>query len=91
MYSRSLIFSLGLFALAGCAGEEITQCTTEPQSAWQDAEAFQQNLQDQGYQVNEFKITEGNCYEIYGFDSEQNKVEIYFNPVDGSVVKREEG
>lgn len=31
----------------------------------------------------------GNCYEIYGFDKEENKVEIYFNFVDGSIVKKE--
>jgi hypothetical protein len=78
-------------AFAGCAGEEQTQCTTEPRSAWQDADAFQQNLLDQGYRINEFKITDGNCYEIYGFDPQETKVEIYYNPVDGSVVKREEG
>ncbi|HEX7035054.1 MAG TPA: PepSY domain-containing protein [Pseudomonadales bacterium] len=84
------VLFIGL-SLAGCAGEEVTQCTTEPRSAWQDADAFQQSLLDQGYRINEFKITEGNCYEIYGFDPEQKKVEIYYNPVDGSVVKREEG
>jgi hypothetical protein len=92
MKSRQLLllpFALGL--LGGCTGEEVTQCTTEPRSAWQDADSFQQNLLDQGYRINEFEITEGNCYEIYGFDPEQTKVEIYFDPVDGSVVKREEG
>jgi hypothetical protein len=91
MFSRPMFLAAALAALAGCAGEATTQCTTEPRSAWQDADAFQQNLLDQGYQINEFKITEGNCYEIYGFDPEQTKVEIYYNPVDGSVVKREEG
>ena len=91
MRSRTLLLPLALATLAGCAGEPATQCTSEPRSAWQDADAFQQNLLDQGYQINEFKITEGNCYEIYGFDPEQTKVEIYFDPVDGSVVKREEG
>ena len=92
MNLRPLLLSLlGLGVLSGCAGEEVTQCTTEPRAAWQDADAFQQNLLDQGYQINEFKITEGNCYEIYGFDPDQTKVEIYYNPVDGSVVKREDG
>ena len=83
--------SISIAALAGCASEETTQCTTEPRSAWQDADAFQQNLIDQGYKINEFKVTEGSCYEIYGFDADETKVEIYFNPVDGSIVKREEG
>ena len=92
MRLRHLLFaSITTAALAGCAGETSTQCTMEPRSAWQDADAFQQNLLDQGYRINEFKITEGNCYEIYGFDADETKVEIYFNPVDGSVVKREEG
>jgi len=91
MRSRIILLSLAVAALAGCSGEQTTQCTTEPQSAWQDADAFQQNLLDQGYRINEFKITEGNCYEIYGFDPQETKVEIYFDPVDGSVVKREEG
>ncbi len=86
-----LLASAATAVLAGCAGGETTQCTTEPRSAWQDADAFQQNLIDQGYKINAFKVTEGNCYEIYGFDPQQTKVEIYFNPVDGSVVKREEG
>jgi hypothetical protein len=50
---------------------------------------FQAKLLAQGYKINEFKVTGGNCYEIYGFDKDENKVEIYFNPVDGSVVKEE--
>ena len=88
--TRLLIAALTVAGLVGCSKAEVTRCTTEPRSAWQDAEVFEQNLVDQGYSINEFKITEGNCYEIYGFDPEQTKVEIYFNPVDGSIVKREE-
>ncbi|MCL7461821.1 PepSY domain-containing protein [Pseudomonas sp. NW5] len=64
-----------------------TECTTAERSTWQDAEAFQANLRDQGYQIKKFKVTEGNCYEIYGYDAEQRKVEIYFNPVSGEAVK----
>jgi len=87
---RTLFVFISIAALAGCASEETTQCTSEPRSAWQDADAFQQNLIDQGYRINEFKVTDGSCYEIYGFDADDTKVEIYFNPVDGSIVKREE-
>ena len=84
-----LLTSLATAAIAGCAGESTTECTTKPRSAWQDADEFQQNLIAQGYEINEFKVTEGNCYEIYGFDPDDTKVEIYFNPVDGSIVKSE--
>ena len=64
-------------------------CTTAPQADWQNQEAFQAQLVAQGYKINEFKVTDGNCYEIYGFNKDENKVEIYFNPVDGSIVKEE--
>lgn len=77
---------LGL-VLASCTTK--THCTSEDKSKWQDQESFKSKLVDDGYKINVFKVTEGNCYEIYGWDKDQNKVEIYFNPVDGSVVKKE--
>ncbi|MDV6315151.1 PepSY domain-containing protein [Idiomarina sp. HP20-50] len=77
--------------LSACGSPEsgTTQCTMEPQENWLDQGQFQQSLKDQGYKISEFKVTEGNCYEIYGVNQSQQKVEIYFNPVDGSVVKKE--
>ncbi len=32
---------------------------------------------------------QGNCYEIYGFDKDRRKVEIYHDPVSGKAVKSE--
>ncbi|MDN7124893.1 PepSY domain-containing protein [Pseudidiomarina terrestris] len=89
--------ALKLLTLAAAAGliaacspaKEVTQCTVAPMSDWQDQAEFQMELVNQGYEINEFKITEGNCYEIYGTDADGNKVEVYFNPVDGEVIKRE--
>lgn len=69
--------------------EKKTECTSENSSSWQDQETFKSKLVDEGYKIKEFKVTEGNCYEIYGWDKDENKVEIYFNPVDGSIVKKE--
>ena len=80
------ILVLGL-SLSSCT--QKTQCTTEDRSNWIGEETFKSTLETDGYKINEFKVTEGNCYEIYGWDQDQNKVEVYFNPVDGSVVKKE--
>ncbi|WP_028695942.1 PepSY domain-containing protein [Pseudomonas cremoricolorata] len=66
-----------------------TECTTAERSTWQDPERFQEQLKAQGYQISKFKITEGNCYEIYGFDKDKRKVEIYHDPVTGKAVKTE--
>ncbi|MFG1501145.1 PepSY domain-containing protein [Halobacteriovorax sp. XZX-3] len=82
-----LLATVGL-TLVSCSSKK-TQCTTEDKSKWQNEEDFQAKLVAEGYKINKFKVTEGNCYEIYGWDKEQNKVEIYFSPIDGSIVKKE--
>ncbi|AIL62159.1 PepSY domain-containing protein [Pseudomonas alkylphenolica] len=66
-----------------------TECTTADKSQWQDQAKFQEGLKAQGYDIKKFKVTDGNCYEIYGWNKDKQKVEIYFNPVDGKVVKSE--
>jgi hypothetical protein len=85
-FAHLVAFSI-ILALSGCTKE--TQCTSEDQNKWQDQETFKQSLIEKGYRINELKVTEGNCYEIYGWNENDQKVEIYFNPVDGSKVKEE--
>lgn len=91
MKAKFLILSAAsVFLLSGCGvANETTQCTSEPSANWMDQQEFKNNLITQGYKIKEFKVTEGNCYEIYGNDAKGSKVEIYFNPVNGSVVKEE--
>jgi len=82
-----LIFSALLLSLMSntFAGPE---CTKEGKSKWQNQKTFEENLvKKDGYKIKKFKVTDGNCYEIYGWDKSGKKVEIYFNPVDGSKVK----
>lgn len=75
----SLLLSLNTFA--------GPVCTTEDKSKWQDQTKFQNDLKEQGYEIKIFKLTKGNCYEIYGKNKESKKVEIYFNPVTGKAIK----
>ncbi|MEB3901108.1 PepSY domain-containing protein [Pseudomonas putida] len=84
---RTLI-AVGLL-LASSAAFATTECTTADKSTWQDQEKFQAQLKEQGYRINKFKVTKGNCYEIYGFDKDGRKVEIYHDPVTGKAVKTE--
>ncbi len=67
------------------------ECSTAPRSDWKDAKAFQESLKDEGYTIRTFNETSGGCYEIYGHDVEGKRVEIYFNPVNGEIVKQEVG
>lgn len=61
-------------------------CTTEPKSKWMSEADFKLKVEKEGYVISKFKQP-GSCYEIYGTNKEGKKVEIYFNPVDGSIVK----
>lgn len=65
------------------------QCTTADKAQWQDQAKFQETLKAQGYEIKKFKVTDGNCYEIYGWDKDKRKVEIYYDPVSGKAVKEE--
>jgi len=81
---KLLLLSL---ALASPLTFAATECTTADKSQWQGQDKFQADLKAQGYEINKFKVTGGNCYEIYGFDKDGKKVEIYFDPVSGKPVK----
>lgn len=79
---------LSLSSAAAWAGP---QCTTADKSQWQDPARFQEQLKAAGYEIRKFKVTDGNCYEIYGWNKSKQKVEIYFDPVSGKAVKTEIG
>lgn len=64
-----------------------TECKPGPKEQWQDQAKFQENLKAEGYKIDVFKVTKGDCYEIYGKDKAGKKVEIYFNPITGAIVK----
>lgn len=81
-----LVLALSATATTALAGP---QCTTAPEKDWQNADQFERQLVEQGYQIKVFK-TSGSCYEIYGHNKEGKRVEIYFNPVDGAIVKSED-
>ena len=76
---------LGTAAFAG------PQCTDAPKTGWLSEEAMKQKIAADGYTIEKFKVTAGNCYEIYGKDKNGQKAEVYFHPVDGSVVKAKQG
>lgn len=73
-----LMLSLGAYAKKNC--------TDEPKDKWMSEADFKKKVEAEGYTIKKFKQP-GTCYEIYGTDKEGKKVEIYFNPVDGSIVK----
>lgn len=90
IFSTVALAALSLPLLAGVALAGPA-CTKEPKSAWMSQDAMKAKIAEMGYQkIKTFKVT-GSCYEIYGYDKANKKAEVYFNPVDGSIVKAEIG
>ena len=58
-----------------------------PKEKWLPEAGFQKDLEAQGYQIKTFKVSKGQCYEIYGFDKAGKKVEIYFDPATGKPIE----
>lgn len=83
------MFATLVFALTSLSAFAEPNCTKEAKETWKDQKAFQETLKGEGYKIKKFKVTSGNCYEIYGTDKDGQKVEIYFNPVNGEKVKEE--
>ena len=61
-------------------------CTDQPKDKWISEDDFKKKVEAEGYKIRKFKQP-GSCYEIYGTDKTGKNVEVYFNPVDGSISK----
>lgn len=64
------------------------QCTSEPASKWLPKDELAKKIvATEGYKIDVFKVTDGNCYELYGRDKSGKRIEIYYNPINAAVVK----
>lgn len=68
-------------------------CPAAPRDTWlSEVEMQKMIVNEYGYSISKFKVDD-NCYEIYGTkpkgegSKEISKVEVYFNPVNGEIVK----
>lgn len=84
---KNLFLMMALVMVSGAAYAK-KNCTDVPKDKWMKEEDFKKRLEGEGYKIRKFKQP-GSCYEIYGMNKEGKDVEIYFNPIDGSVVKAE--
>ena len=86
-----ITFPAALVAGLGAAGTALAapDCTSEPKDKWMSEEQMKAKATEMGYKIRVFRVS-GPCYEIYGEKADGKKVEVYFNPVTGAVVKEED-
>lgn len=83
---RRVIVFLALLPICGPAGAE-PKCTSEPRDKWIGESQMKSKISSLGYQAKIFKVTKGNCYEIYGRDKAGKRIEVYFHPITGNIVE----
>ncbi len=83
----SLVLVSGAWMLAAGAAQAGPSCDV-PKDKWMNEGEFKARLEKDGYQIKTFKVSKGNCYEIYGHDKDGKKVEIYYNPQTASELER---
>lgn len=75
-----------MLMIAGITSYAKDNCTDQPKDKWMKEADFKAKVEAEGYKIRKFKQP-GTCYEIYGTDKNGKNIEIYFNPVDASIVK----
>lgn len=84
---KKLVLATVLFAGANVAFAG-PKCTSEPQENWKPAAEVLAMASKEVPKMKVFKVTKGKCYEIYGWGSNGDKLEIYYHPMTGEVMKR---
>ncbi|MGI9452872.1 MAG: PepSY domain-containing protein [Geminicoccaceae bacterium] len=77
----------GVFMITASAANAGPTCTTMPASQWLTEAEMKAKIGASGYAIDVFKKTKGNCYEIYGRTEDGRRVEVYYHPITGDVVK----
>lgn len=85
---KALAISCSILAIGTTGALADADCPEAPKDTWMSEADMKKKVDELGYTYDLFKIS-GNCYEIYGKNKDGRDVEVYFNPVDGSIVKEE--
>lgn len=81
-----ILIPLVALALAPCTAFAGPTCTGEAElmPMWQVAKSFEES----GGKIKLMKETKDGCFEIYGIEKDDTKVEIYFDPRTGKELER---
>ncbi len=87
MKTRSLLslMASALVLLAGPASAHDEKCDPIPKAEWRPQAELERKLTDEGWKISRVKITNG-CYEVYGRDAKNNKMETFFHPKTFEIV-----
>jgi hypothetical protein len=73
-------------SITGAAwAQHAEKCEPIPKEQWKPQAELERKLVNQGWKISRVKITNG-CYEVYGRDEKNAKVEVFFHPKTFEIV-----
>ena len=83
---RTTLIAITLAATGSIAfAQHAEKCEEIPKDQWKPQADLERKLTNQGWKISRVKITNG-CYEVYGRDEKNQKVETFFHPKTFEVV-----
>ena len=82
---RFLIACTVAIATLPALAQHDEKCEPIPQAEWRPQADLERMLADKGWKISRVKITNG-CYEVYGRDEKNAKVEVFFHPKTFELV-----
>ncbi len=86
---RTALFMLALAVAGPALAHGFDNCTKEPKDKWKPQAEAEAAAKTAGYTVTKSKI-DGSCYEVYAKDKAGKKFELFYNPVDLTLVKKQD-
>jgi hypothetical protein len=86
---RTAVAAIALAVASPAFAHGFDDCTKEPKDKWKPQAEAEAAAKAAGYTVTKSKI-DGSCYEVYAKDKDGKKFELFYNPVDLSLVKKQD-
>jgi hypothetical protein len=77
------------FAAGPAMAHGFDDCTKEAKDKWKPQAEAEAAATAAGYTVTRSKI-DGSCYEVYAKDKDGKKFELFYNPADLQLVKKQD-
>ncbi len=82
---KTLFIACSIAITSSSALAHDEKCDPIPKSEWRSQADLERMLTDKGWKISRVKIENG-CYEVYGRDANNKKMETFFHPKTFEVV-----
>lgn len=86
--SNAVLMS-SLLMFSGVALAESPDCGATQDDSWMAPDVMQEQIESLGYTIESMDVSDGNCYQMTGLNTEGQGVTAYFDPRTGGVVQED--